>query len=124
MYRLLEKFRPARKNNRRSARASANEAAQKWEDRPRQPVKGAVDITTAHNLLGGQWPAQGHKTPLRQRVAFCASEQCQSPNRAITLVPPFNSRHLQGCLSPCTIEIAYQAADANHPNWGEKARRW
>ena len=50
MYRLLERFRPARKNSRRSARAAANEAA----DRPREPVKGAVEITTAHNLLGGQ----------------------------------------------------------------------
>jgi hypothetical protein len=50
MYRLLEKSRPARKNNRRSARAAANEAV----DRPREPVEGAVEITTAHNLLGGQ----------------------------------------------------------------------
>ena len=50
MYRLLEKFRPARKNSRRSARATAKEA----EDRPREPVEGAVEITTAHNLLGGQ----------------------------------------------------------------------
>jgi hypothetical protein len=40
---------PAKKS-RRSARAAANEAA----DRPRKPAKGAVDITTGHNLLGGQ----------------------------------------------------------------------
>jgi hypothetical protein len=50
MYRLLERFRPDRKNNRRSARAAANEAV----DRPREPVKGAVEITIAHHLLGGQ----------------------------------------------------------------------
>ncbi len=50
MYRLLGKFRPARKNSRRSARAAAKEAV----DRPGEPVEGAVDTTTAHNLLGGQ----------------------------------------------------------------------
>jgi hypothetical protein len=50
MYRLLERFRPARKNSRRSARAAAKEAV----DRPGEPVEGAVEITTAHNLLGGQ----------------------------------------------------------------------
>lgn len=50
MYRLLERFRPARKNSRRSARAAANEAV----DRPGEPVKGAVEITIAHHLLGGQ----------------------------------------------------------------------
>jgi hypothetical protein len=50
MYRLLDKFRPARKNSRLPARAAANEAA----DQPGEPVKGAVEITTAHNLLGGQ----------------------------------------------------------------------
>jgi hypothetical protein len=50
MYRLLGKFRRARKTSRRSARAAAIEAA----DRPGEPVEGAVDITTAHNLLGGQ----------------------------------------------------------------------
>lgn len=37
-------------NNRRSARAAVNETA----DRPGEPVKGAVEITTARNLLGGQ----------------------------------------------------------------------
>jgi hypothetical protein len=37
-------------NSRRSARAAVNETA----DRPGEPVEGAVDITTAHNLLGGQ----------------------------------------------------------------------
>jgi len=50
MYRLLGKFLPARKNNRRPTRATAKEAG----DRPGEPVKGAVEITTAHNLLGGQ----------------------------------------------------------------------
>jgi hypothetical protein len=50
MYRLLGSFRPARKNSRRSARATAKEAA----DRPREPVEGAMEITIAHNLLGGQ----------------------------------------------------------------------
>jgi hypothetical protein len=50
MYRLLGKFRRARKNSRRSARAAAKEAV----DRPGKPVEGAVDTTTARNLLGGQ----------------------------------------------------------------------
>jgi hypothetical protein len=50
MYRLLERFRRARKNSRRSTRAAAKEAA----DRSGEPVKGAMDTTIAHNLLGGQ----------------------------------------------------------------------
>ena len=50
MYRLLGKSRPARKNSRRPTRAAAKEAA----DRPGEPAEGAVEITTAHNLLGGQ----------------------------------------------------------------------
>ena len=49
MYRLLE-IPASPQNSRRSARAAANEAV----DRPGEPVEGAVDITTAHNLLGGQ----------------------------------------------------------------------
>jgi hypothetical protein len=50
MYRLLERFRPARKIADGSTRAATNEVA----NRSREPVEGAVDITTAHNLLGGQ----------------------------------------------------------------------
>ena len=50
MYRLLEDSGEPAKNSRRSARAAVNEAA----DRPGEPVEGAVEITTAHNLLGGQ----------------------------------------------------------------------
>ena len=42
MYRLLE-IPASPQNSRRSARAAANEAA----DRPGEPVEGAVDITTA-----------------------------------------------------------------------------
>ena len=37
-------------NSRHPTRATAKEAA----DRPGEPVEGAVEITTAHNLLGGQ----------------------------------------------------------------------
>jgi hypothetical protein len=49
MYRLLEN--PASpQNSRHSTRASANEAV----DRSREPVEGAMDITIAHKLLGGQ----------------------------------------------------------------------
>ena len=50
MYRLLEKSRPARKNSRHSARAATKVVA----NRLREPVAGAVEITIAHNLLGGQ----------------------------------------------------------------------
>jgi hypothetical protein len=50
MYRLLGKSRPARKNKQTLGKSSRQRAA----DRPGKPVEGAVDITTAHNLLGGQ----------------------------------------------------------------------
>lgn len=50
MYRLLERFRPARK----TADARQELAAKESGNRPREPVEGAVEITTAHNLLGGQ----------------------------------------------------------------------
>jgi hypothetical protein len=31
--------------------------------------------------------------------------------------------HLLCCAAACSIEFAYQAAEANHPCWAEKARR-
>ena len=49
MYRLLERNPASPQNSRHSVRASAKEAV----DRPREPVKSAMDITIA-NLLGGQ----------------------------------------------------------------------
>lgn len=45
MYRLLERFRPARKKQQTLGKSSHQRVA----DRSREPVEGAVEITTAHN---------------------------------------------------------------------------
>jgi hypothetical protein len=54
MYRLLgNPGQPAKKADARQE-DTANAAALKRENRLGEPVEGAVDTTTAHNLLGGQ----------------------------------------------------------------------
>ena len=60
MYRLLERFRPARKNSRRSTRAAIHEVA----DRSREPVEGAVEITTAHNC----WEASDQRRDAKRHL--------------------------------------------------------
>jgi hypothetical protein len=50
MYRLLENIRPARKTADTQQEATAKEAA----NRLGKSVEGAVEITIARNLLGGQ----------------------------------------------------------------------
>ena len=42
----------------------------------------------------------------------------------ITVVPEVGAvSYLHGYAGPCSIEVAYQAAEANHPDRAEKARR-
>lgn len=50
MYRLLENIRPDRKR----AGTRQEQPPKKRQTGRGEPVEGAVEITTAHNLLGGQ----------------------------------------------------------------------
>ena len=130
MYRLPGRYRPARKNSRHSARAAANEAA----DRSREPVQAqwiqplpticweASDQRRdmkRHSGVSGVscvWTQHLILTASRKRMRKTITDLLE-----VTLVPEAASfPHLQGDSSACSIKVAYQAAEANHPGLGRE----
>jgi hypothetical protein len=114
MYRLLERFRPARKNSRRSTRAAIHEVA----DRSREPVESAVEITTAHNCWEASDQRRDTNAASLAAFVFLESDLRSRTFSGIWLrlyLHPQQVAPLRRFAGDCTIKLAYQAAEANHP---------
>jgi len=128
MYRLLGRTPASPKKSRRPARATANEAALKRDEPAREPVAGTAETTTVHTVFGRPVTSAGQRNAAPFGAAFCAfggivrfssrffSETATVGRRLWTAGYP--ERNLPAWSLRCSIGVAYQAADAGHPNTG------
>lgn len=101
-----------------NADARREQPPTKWQTGRESLSRGAVEITTAHNCWEASDQRRGTNAALTSGV--CVSRDRSTPKR-VTVVPPFKAgsplRRFDGA---CTIELAYQAAEANHPDEGRE----
>ncbi len=122
MYRLLENIPDSPKNNRLSARATANEAALKRDEPAGKSVVGTVETTTVHTIF---WEASDQRrtpnaTPLEWRLCVLGDAELAEERFRWKYATKVD---LPAGVAGCTIRFAYQAADAGHPRGAEQARR-
>ena len=115
MNRLLGRRPASPKKSRHPARATANEAALKRGRTGRGKSEvGTVKIATVHKQFGRPVPKQYSETPLLWSGVLCIWGIFGESGR---LSIPGNTKvHLPAGALRCSIKLAYEAADASHPN--------